>query len=425
MRPIRDIILSEVLKGQRNVANKRLLSLLEKGVDAWNSWRRESPDTRPDLRGADLQSADLSGANFSFANLGKADLCGAHLNGANFLGAKLRDADLRGAILSEANLCAADLRRACLGTAYLRGAILSWAQLSNANLSEAHLGWANLVEANLRGVDFSGAFPIWANLSNTDLRRADFRGAHLLGANLSGANLSGADFNNATIGSTRFGAVDLSSVKGLDTVRHFWPSTIGVDTIHESRGKIPEVFLRGCGLPEQFIKQLPSLLGKEVGYYSCFISYSHADESFAQRLHDQLQARGVRCWLDEHEILPGDDIRDEVDRGISLWDKVLLCCSESSLNSYWVNMEIDKAFKKEQELWNELGKKTLALIPLNLDDYLFKWNSSRASVLTDRHAEDLVGWESDPSKLERALTRIERALCSDEGAREKPLEPKL
>ena len=42
-----------------------------------------------------------------------------------------------------------------------------------------------------------------------------------------------------------------------------------------------------------------------------------------------LQSGGIRCWLDERQLLPGDDIYDMVDRGIRLWDKVLLCCSEA------------------------------------------------------------------------------------------------
>jgi len=62
-----------------------------------------------------------------------------------------------------------------------------------------------------------------------------------------------------------------------------------------------------------------------IQFYSCFISYSHEDKPFARRLHDTLQGQGIRCWLDEKQILPGDDIYEHVDRGIRLWDKVLLC----------------------------------------------------------------------------------------------------
>jgi hypothetical protein len=41
--------------------------------------------------------------------------------------------------------------------------------------------------------------------------------------------------------------VDLSTAIGLENVRHHGPSTIGIDTIYASEGKIPEVFLRGFG----------------------------------------------------------------------------------------------------------------------------------------------------------------------------------
>jgi hypothetical protein len=124
--------------------------------------------------------------------------------------------------------------------------------------------------------------------------------------------------------------------------------------------------------------------------------------------------------LDEHHILPGDDILDEIDRGIKLWDKTLLLCSESSLNSSWVNREIDKALNKEEQLWKLRGEKILALIPVDLDKFLFQWESSRASILMDRYAEDLTDLEKHPDKFIKALSRIEKALMVNYGGRAKP-----
>jgi hypothetical protein len=78
-------------------------------------------------------------------------------------------------------------------------------------------------------------------------------------------------------------------VKGLATVRHRGPSTIGIDTIYKSHGKIPLAFLRGAGVPDNFIEYMGSLTGKAFEFYSCFISYSTKDQEFADRLYADLQ----------------------------------------------------------------------------------------------------------------------------------------
>jgi hypothetical protein len=64
--------------------------------------------------------------------------------------------------------------------------------------------------------------------------------------NLSTANLVETDFSRAQFSGTILSNLDLSLSKGLETVDHKDPSTIGIDTIVRSQGKIPEVFLRGA-----------------------------------------------------------------------------------------------------------------------------------------------------------------------------------
>lgn len=115
---------------------------------------------------------------------------------------------------------------------------LSAAGLQYANLQRANLQRANLERANLRGAN---------------LFRANLRGANLFNASLIGANLQYADFEEAMIWETIFGAVNLSYAKGLEKVEHRGPSIIGIETIYESNGQIPEAFLRGAGVSDDFI----------------------------------------------------------------------------------------------------------------------------------------------------------------------------
>jgi TIR domain len=197
--------------------------------------------------------------------------------------------------------------------------------------------------------------------------------------------------------------------------------------LYRSRGKIPEVFLRGCGIPDDFINTLIPLTSKGKDYYSCFISYSHADKIFAQRLYDVLGKYDISCWMDDRQMNPGDDIYNEIDRGIGGWDKVLLCCSESALSEkWWVDHEIDKAFQKERELMKQYGEKILSLIPLDLDGYLFsdEYTSGKAEQIRSRIAADFKGWEHDNAIFEREVERVIKALRTD-GGKAPPPEPKL
>ncbi len=73
--------------------NEHLKILLKKGVGAWNAWRPENPDTRPDLTRASLTHANLKGANLTHAILTNANLTDANLTGADLTGADLTDAN--------------------------------------------------------------------------------------------------------------------------------------------------------------------------------------------------------------------------------------------------------------------------------------------------------------------------------------------
>jgi hypothetical protein len=121
-------------------------------------------------------------------------------------------------------------------------------------------------------------------------------------------------------------------------------------------------------------------------------------------------------------MLPGDDIYEEIDRGIRLWDKVLLCCSKDALTSWWVDSEINAAFEKERRLMRERGTKVLALIPLDLDGALFNSTSAGAKSveIRSRHAADFTRWGSSEEAFSDAVNRLLPALRTNRLSREPP-----
>ncbi len=194
------------------------------------------------------EEPDLTEANLSGVNLSGADLSGANLWGATLNGADLSGANLSGALLDNV--------------------AMRWADLSGADLSEAEMEDAKLIDTNLNQANLEKI-----NLYATDLHRANLEGANLSEAalywvNLSGADLSGANLSGAKIGSTIFTDVDLSEVKGLETVKHSGLSYIDIHTLYHSKGKIPPIFLEGAGISPDFIKEIEPQLHEQGKYLS-------------------------------------------------------------------------------------------------------------------------------------------------------------
>jgi hypothetical protein len=341
------------------MVNPEHLAKLKEGVEAWNQWRQENPAVDPDLSGASLSGADLW----------RADLYGANLKGAS-------------------------------------------------------LGGVNLVETRLSGADLSGADLDGADLAAADLYKADLRSAMLtanfLSANLDYALLSQADLAGAWFGYTTFADTDLSDVKGLDAVVHQGPSCIGIDTIYKSKGKIPHIFLRGCGVPENFIEYMASLVGTGIEFYSLFISYSTKDQEFPERIHTDLQAKGVRCWFAPHDMLSGKKVYEQIDEAIRVHDKLLLILSPDRMESEWVKTEISKARKREIKE----GKRVLFPIRLCSFETLRDWECFDSDAGKDSAIEireyfipDFSNWK-DHDAYKLAFDRLLRDLQG-----EKALQP--
>jgi uncharacterized protein YjbI with pentapeptide repeats len=392
------------------MADAEHIAKLKEGVEAWGRWRKDHPETTPDLAGADLNNAGLRKANLADAvlanaNLGAANLCGANLRGANLSGANLCEA-----VLIDASLIGANLRRTNLIRANMKGANLSEAAVSDAKLRDAILVGAKLFQSDLHKLDLSGVKIGGADLQESDLRGTNLRGADLSKANLHGADLRGADFTGASLANSNLSAArlkvttfadnDLASVTGLDSVRHDGHSVIGINTLHKSWGKIPEIFLRGAGVPESFITYMRSFPGQPTEYYSCFISYSTKDQGFAERIHADLQVNGVRCWLASEDLRIGDRFRSRIEKEIGAHDKLLVVLSENSIRSQWVGDEVEAALEQERK------KQGTVLFPVRLDEAVTETEESWAKALRrSRQIGDFCKWK-DYELYRQAFNRL-------------------
>ncbi len=353
------------------MADIEQLETLKQGAAAWNKWR--AGNHRIDI---DLNQANLEGAELPGTDLQKADLRGANLSKANLSGANLRGANLAGAILKNIDLNRANLREANLITANLTEAQLLQAYLIDTNLSDAALNGAVLYQASLQR----------ANLNGAELKGVDFREANLWRTNFNEANLLGSNFGKAEVQDTIFGNSDLSENTGLEEVIHGGPSRISTGTFARSKGRIPDIFLRGCGLSDWEIEAVklynPDLSNEEINNIQyrmydlratqalqispLFVSYSHADSQFVDKVGDCLTKRGIRYWRDIHDMKAGR-METQIDRAIRQNPTVLLILSEDSLRSDWVEHEVRTARGVEKEMGRDV------LCPVALDD---SWKSS-------------------------------------------------
>jgi uncharacterized protein YjbI with pentapeptide repeats len=412
------------------MANAEQLSILKRGVEAWNGWRAKNIYVYADFNGADLSGVDLTAADLRIAHFRRANLFRADLSGANLSGADLSDADLREANLGKADLTKANLNGANLGgvfakevnlgqanllAASLRNAILSQANMAEANLMVANLGGSDLSEVNLSKTNLTRA-----QLSSVNLRRADLSGARLTGAHLTksylvearfvGADVIGTDFSGARVGITVFANIDLSRVTGLESVDHRGPSHLSMDTFILSEGKIPEVFLRGCGLSDadiEYAKLSNPALGMEeinqglqkihdlraaqaLQISPLFISYSHANSQFVDKIGNRLAEKGIRYWRDMHDMKAAK-LERQMDRAIRQNLKVLLILSEQAIESDWVERELTEVKKLERELGH------LVLCPVALDDSwkTGRWPKRVMEQIMEYNVFDFSAWKNN------------------------------
>jgi hypothetical protein len=331
-------------------------------VDVWNQWREKKSEIIPDLSGEKF----FQGANLKYARLEKTNFKGANLSNVSFM---------------ESNL-------------------------SLANFSGCTIWESNFYLAYGFGIDLEAADLSWSDFDYADLEGANLRKSNIQGTIFRGTNIIGADFSESELGGTVFGDIDLSEVKGLETTKHWGHSYIDTHTLLRSRGKIPDKFLESAGISKRLIKCIRSLPNE--AFYSCFISYSGKEEELAKRLYDDLKSKGIRCGFAPEDIKIGQKIRPAIENLIRGHDKLLLILCDHSINSEWIEDEVEIAYEKEKKA------NKIVLFPVKIDDAVMDTNQAWAAKLKrSRHIGDFRKWKDNDSYKE-AFARLLRDLRAED-----------
>lgn len=70
--------------------------------------------------------------------------------------------------------------------------------------------------------------------------------------------------------------------------------------------------------------------------YDVFLSHRSADKPRVVRLAERLRDAGLRVWLDDWVLRPGDDIYLAIERGLEASRTLVLCMSPAAFGSDWV-----------------------------------------------------------------------------------------
>lgn len=127
---------------------------------------------------------------------------------------------------------------------------------------------------------------------------------------------------------------------------------------------------------------------------SIFLCHSSKDKFFVRELAERLNEVGIKVWIDEAELNVGDSLTQIIGNAINKCDYFGIVLSENSINSEWVQKELQIAMHKEIR-----GEK-IVVLPILLENVILP------PFLSDKLYADF----SSAEKFELTFPKILRAL---------------
>jgi len=106
-------------------------------------------------------------------------------------------------------------------------------------------------------------------------------------------------------------------------------------------------------------------LNSDTKELKAFLCHSSEDKPVVRELYSRLRQDGVNPWMDETDILPGQDWDMEIRQAVRNSDAILVCLSSTSVGKEGY---VQKEIKFALSISDEKPEKTIFIIPIKLDD---------------------------------------------------------
>lgn len=112
--------------------------------------------------------------------------------------------------------------------------------------------------------------------------------------------------------------------------------------------KVGPAEIRFSGTAEDTANEIVTKILELQKHPQVFLSYSGTDGEFAKRLAQDLRSRGINVWIADENIQIGDSITGRIEEAVSASQWIVVLISENSLESSWLDKELDLALSEEK-----------------------------------------------------------------------------
>lgn len=332
------------------------------------------------------------------------DVSGSSLNGT-----EIRDSDFNSSTFRRCRLSEVTFDRCSfVGTTFREAEFAGRITFRDCTMARATFYLASLAGVTFESCELSSSIFEGAQLANVGFRKCDLVETSFHESKFTKCEFVECHVNNPVCSGATFSATDLTGL--AQTARVVFGDGAIIDwrsVCRSLRAVDLERLLVLSGMPEVFATYSvscakaidPDRLFKLMR--STFISYGSPDFEFALRLRNDLRRNGVETFFFASDATPGDRLHDVMRRGVNRYDRIIVIASADSLMRSGVRNEIQEAREREAR-----DGGAAYLLPVAIDDAVFKMNDELVAVLRGRVVADF----RKPEEYTQALGSLLRAL---------------